>query len=174
MKPFNILLISTLLLFLMAGYASASFTTIHPHEGRTYWTSADGQYIFLINNNAAKNPTYAQVIAVIKRDKTDQRKYVSEKYTCGDFAETVHNNAEKAGYKAGWVPVYGINHVCNVFDTTDKGRVYIDCTGSNGEKGIWDTSVKIANGKTYQRVSLFNTKVHISPSGTVKKYIIYW
>lgn len=54
MKPFNILLISTLLLFLMAGYASATFTTVHPHEGRTYWTGADGQYISLINNNAAK------------------------------------------------------------------------------------------------------------------------
>ena len=155
MKP-SILLCTVFVLWGMCsgGIAAAQITTVNPHIGNTYEVGADGQKISLINYKNASDPTYTKLVEFIKADKTDERLY-SSKYVCSDFAETVHNNAEKAGYKAGWVPVYGINHVCNVFDTTDKGKVYIDCTGSNGEKGIWDTSVKVANGKTYQRVSFF-------------------
>ena len=38
------------------------------------------------------------------------------------------------GYKASWVTIElkdeNGGHVCNVFNTKDKGLVYIDCTGS--------------------------------------------
>jgi hypothetical protein len=117
---------------------SAGFVTVHPHEGNTYWVGEDGHMISLINNNNAVNPTYSQLLAFIEEDKTDEQRYIPGKYTCGDFAETVHNNAEKAGYKAGWVTIEGIDHCCNAFQTSDEGMIYIDCTGSpnGGGPGI--------------------------------------
>lgn len=152
----------------------ASFVTVHPHEGNVYWVGADGHKISLINNNNAVNPTYSQLIAFIKADKTDERSYVPGKYTCGDFAETVHNNAEKAGYRAGWVSIEGINHSCNAFQTTDKGIIYIDCTSSPNGNGYWDSSVKIANGIEYKRVPLFTDNFYFYSMGTVNSYKIYW
>ena len=148
--------------------------TVHPHEGNTYWVGADGHQISLINNNSAVNPTYSQLLSFIKEDKTDEQRYIPGKYTCGDFAETVHNNAEKAGYKAGWVTIEGINHCCNVFQTSDEGIIYIDCTGSpNGEKSC-DTSVKLENGIEYQPIPLFIKNYYIYPMGIVSSYKVYW
>lgn len=147
---------------------------VHPHEGSTYWVGADGHLISLIHNSSAVNPTYSQLLSFIKNDNTDQRKYIPGKYTCGDFAETVQNNAEKAGYKAGWVTIEGINHCCNAFQTTDKGLIYIDCTGSpNGGGESWDSSVKLANGIEYQRIPLFNNNFYFNSMGTVSSYKVY-
>jgi hypothetical protein len=154
--------------------ASASNTTVHPHEGSTWWVGADGQKISLVNNDHAKNPTYAQLITFLKADTTDKRKYAS-KYKCGDFAETLHNNAEKAGYKAGWVTLTGINHCCNVFKTSDKGLIYIDCTGvSSGSNSCYDTKVSLSKGKAYKRIPLFCKNTYFDSMGTVKSYKIYW
>jgi hypothetical protein len=153
----------------------AGFETVHPHEGNTYWVGADGHLISLLHNKSAVNPTYSQLLTFIKNDKTDLRKYIPGQYTCGDFAETVQNNAEKAGYKAGWVTIEGINHCCNAFQTTDKGMIYIDCTGSpNGGGGSWDSSVKLANGGQYQRVPLFSDNFYFNSMGTVSSFKVYW
>ena len=148
--------------------------TVHPHEGNTYWVGADGHLISLIHNSSAVNPTYSQLLSFIKNDNTDQRKYISGKYTCGDFAETVQNNAEKAGYKAGWVTIEGINHCCNVFQTSDKGTIYIDCTGSPNGGGSWDSSVKLANGIEYQRIPLFKSNFYFNSMGTISSFKAYW
>ena len=148
--------------------------TVHPHEGNTYWVGADGHMISLINNNSAVNPAYSQLLSFIKEDKTDEQKYIPGKYTCGDFAETVHNNAEKAGYKAGWVTIEGINHCCNAFQTSDKGTIYIDCTGSPNGGESWDSSVKLANGIEYQRIPLFIKNFYFYSMGTVSSYNVYW
>jgi hypothetical protein len=159
--------------------ASASFVTVHPHVGNTYWVGADGHMISLINNNSAANPTYNQLISFIKKDKTDERTYKPGKYTCGDFAETVHNNAEKAGIKASWVTIDFTNdnggHVCNAFKTTDKGLVYMDCTGSYPHKsGNWDTNVKVQIGKPYRPTALFRSEFTYYSMGTVKSFARYW
>jgi hypothetical protein len=148
--------------------------TVHPHEGNMYWVGANGHQISLINNNSAVNPTYSQLLSFIKNDKTDQQKYIPGKYTCGDFAETVHNNAEKVGYKAGWVTIDGVDHCCNVFQTSDKGTIYIDCTGSPNGGGSWDSSVKLANGNKYQRIPLFSNNFYFNSMGIVSSYKAYW
>ncbi|MFC2041213.1 hypothetical protein ACFLTY_02690 [Chloroflexota bacterium] len=49
---------------------------------------------------------------------------------CADFADRLHNNAEKAGLRCGFV--LGTMHAFNVFETTDKGLIYIDDTGTSG------------------------------------------
>jgi hypothetical protein len=150
------------------------FVTVHPHEGNTYWVGEDGHRISLKNNNSAINPTYRQLLTFIKKDKTDERRYTPGKYTCGDFAETVHNNAEKKGYKAGWVTIEGIDHCCNAFQTSDKGMVYIDCTGSPEGGESHDTTVKLKDGIEYQPVSLYNKDIQFYSMGTVTSFRVYW
>lgn len=150
------------------------FETVNPHEGNVYWVGADGHRISLLHNVSAVNPTYSQLLSFINNDKTDQRKYIPGEYTCGDFAETVQNNAEKAGYKAGWVTIEGVNHCCNAFQTSDKGLIYIDCTGSPSGGGSWDSSVKLANGIEYQRVPLFGGDFYFNSMGKITSYKTYW
>jgi len=109
------------------------------YENDAVIVGGDGKPIELINNPNATNPTYAELVAFIKEDSTDEHPYrddslfpVSLLYICSDFAQDVHNNAEVAGIRAAWV---GIDfeeddegHALNAFETTDKGLVYIDCT----------------------------------------------
>jgi hypothetical protein len=110
-------------------------------DGKVYSTvlpalqvGADGHQITLINNLTARNPTYQEVIDFIKSDQTDKIEYNSSSFVCGDYAELVHNNAERAGIKCGWVSLSlsdGTGHACNSFNTTDKGLIWIDCTSSD-------------------------------------------
>ena len=149
------------------------FTTVNPHEGNTWWVGADDQRIALINSNQAKDPTYAQLVAFIQKDTTDQNRYTST-YQCGDFAETFHNNAEKAGIKAAWVSLDGINHACNAVLTSDEGLVFVDCTGTSSGGGCYDTTVSVNVGSPYKRVSLFCSGGSFGSMGTVNDYTIYW
>jgi len=113
------------------------------YEDGAILVGADGKPIELINNSSATNPAYAMLVAFINKDPTDEHHYVTEldvcigtaevPYSCSDFAEDVHNNAEAAGIKAAWVSI-GFEgddkgHALNAFETTDRGLVYIDCTG---------------------------------------------
>jgi len=93
---------------------------------------ADGEPIVLTNNPDAVDPTFDELMDFIARDRTDENPYVEGVYVCADFAEDVHNNAEAAGIRAGWVGItfdgLSIGHAVDVFETTDRGTVYIDCT----------------------------------------------
>ena len=117
----------------------------------------DGKAIILNNNPKATNPTFNELIAFIKKDKTDSKAYVEDgpdAYVCSDFAEEVHNNAEAAGIRSGWVGIIfegtEEGHAINVFETTDRGLVYIDCTnGGNNETRDWDTIAYIQKGGKY-------------------------
>jgi len=134
-KWYSVLLILGLALLLTSPLTGCK-NPQHIYESNAVVVGGDGAPIDLINNPYATNPTYAVLEAFIVNDPTDTYVY-SEDYSCGDFAEDVHNNAEAMGIKAGWVGIYFIGedkgHACNVFQTTDRGLVYIDCTGSNPE-----------------------------------------
>ncbi|MDO8716728.1 MAG: hypothetical protein Q7J73_07990 [Dehalococcoidales bacterium] len=88
---------------------------------------------------------------------------------CADFAERLHNDAEMAGIRCGYVVVDSINHALNVFETTDKGLVFIDDTGKTsgqiatipttnsilfGQPASWDKVAYVSNGKDYGLVDL--------------------
>jgi hypothetical protein len=121
----------------------------------------DGKPIELIDNPNASNCTYAELLAFIDADPTDTNVYLEGSYVCANFAEDVHNNAEAAGIRAAWV---GIDlegeeqgHALNAFETTDKGLVYIDCTGgglasrlatlvTQSQSQSWDTVAYIEIG----------------------------
>ncbi|MFC2045418.1 hypothetical protein ACFLUH_01905 [Chloroflexota bacterium] len=122
------------LVFLLVIMSAGCGDSGHIFESDAVIVGADGEPIDLVNNPSASNPTYALLEAFVKTDTTDNNIY-TDYYSCGDFAEDVHNNAEAIGIRAGWVGIFFIGeengHACNVFQTTDRGLVYIDCTGSN-------------------------------------------
>jgi hypothetical protein len=137
-------------------YGEIESGDVHPTLG------PDGQPITLVSNPAAVDPTFARLENFLLADKTDQNTYIPGTYVCANFARDVYNNAEKAGIRAAFVGIefQGISegHALNAFMTTDKGLVFIDCTGlealqagpANNDKIV---SVKI--GIDYQPVGLF-------------------
>jgi hypothetical protein len=107
------------------------------------------------------------MVAFIKADATDTRDYIEDgeqAFVCADFAEQVHNNAEAAGIRAGWVGIRfegtGEGHAINAFETTDRGLIYIDCTNGrdieeeNGDIKSWDTVAYIETGEKYGLLSI--------------------
>jgi len=131
--------------------------------GEAVMVGADEHYIVLRNNPDAHNPTWAELRAFLQTDTTEKHAYINGTYTCGDFAETLHNNAEVAGIRTGIVAVElqavnmadGLmNHSLNMFETTDRGLVYIDNTSSS--QGYYaDRIVDLALGRDYISVSIF-------------------
>jgi hypothetical protein len=126
---------------------------------------ADGHKIILINNTEATNPTWAELISFLKEDNTDEIIYDYNSFVCADFAECLHNNAEAAGIKAGYVCVtlgpadYRSTiggHALNIFETSDRGLVFIDCTGYTSDLPISaDKLVDVEVGKDYLPQSIF-------------------
>jgi len=104
-------------------------------------------------------------------------------HICADFAERLHNNAEMAGIRCAYVSVtlagytgpynYGISsstgHACNAFQTTDRGLVYIDCTGMSDSYGPDnnDKVVDVQVGEQYNPEYLFPSGGWYIPSGTM-------
>jgi hypothetical protein len=144
-----------------------------------HW-SADGKPIVLHYNSSAINPTYNQVVDFIRTDKTDEYDYIPEKFTCGNFAKTVYDNAQLSGYKCGIVFIYFVNddiiHACNVFDTTDRGLIFVDCTSSRHRQigDDFNTIVNIEKGKEYRSQSIFGYNTVYGSQGIVRDYEICW
>ena len=134
-------LIGSIVIAIMPGNNNAD---IPPSEDHPYWEYSNeqppysetqyGGQIHLINNKMATDPIWPELAEFLFADKTDEKTYDEHSFTCGAFAEEVHNNAEAAGIKAGWVAVDfedgGIGHALNVFDVEPWGLIYIDCTSS--------------------------------------------
>lgn len=136
-----------------------------------------GNMAYLSNNASAQEVSFAELKSFILDDTTSEGLYLEEAADCVDFAEQVHNNAERAGIKAAFVSVSfvgeEIGHVLNAFKTTDRGLVYIDCTGKRlkfnsittikGEKipvldkphpGEYDKVAYIEKGMQYGAISI--------------------
>jgi hypothetical protein len=111
--------------------------------------------------------------------------YDPAKFVCADYAERLHNNAEKAGIRAAYVIVefstnqtfaspFGSSHALNAFRTTDRGLVFVDVTRPLGVVGgSFDCIVDIKVGQPYVSVPLFSY-VELSPLGVVKSVSIQW
>lgn len=146
-------------------------------ESRLDGISVPGNYA-MASRIGAKNPTYDELIDFIRRDQTDNTPYQADEYTCFDYAMDVHNNAEAAGIRAGVVFLnpnseWGINrHALNVFDTIDKGLIFIDCTS-------YDMRAYVAVGESYSLEPLYSGAIDDnmfvwSFVGTVNDLRIYW
>lgn len=140
---------------------------------------ANGDPVNLKNNASATSPSYDELITWILKDKTDEKTCIPDKYTCGNFAERVHNRAEKAGIKAGIVVIIdedSFKHGLNCFKTTDKGLIFIDCTGA-GNKGIddWGDCFAEFGGGAYKTTSIKDSSLssEVTLEGNVK-YYYFW
>jgi hypothetical protein len=156
-------------------------TTVASISGKTiYWNGGllvggNGHTITLHDNNDAKIPTWSELMYFLQEDKTDQIPYSFGSFVCADYAETLYNNAEKSGIHSGFVclSLDGVGHCCNVFDTTDRGRIFIDDTGSLGSIND-DKQVTIVVGEQYIPTALFSSDVYFLSMGTVNSYEIHW
>ncbi|AKB85149.1 AN1-type zinc finger domain-containing protein [Methanococcoides methylutens] len=126
---------------------------------------ASGEPIELIDNEYAHDVTWDELIGFIKADDTDRLIYADDSFVCADFAERLHNKAEKAGIRSAFVTIDFYDdvdgHALNAFETTDKGLVYVDCTGSTQQIGELDSYDKIGYievGKEYGLISAYYTK----------------
>lgn len=136
----------------------------------------------IVSYGSAANPTWARLLDFLRSDRTDQKVYVPGVYTCGEFARDVHNNAERAGIRAAYVAVElpDAYHSLNAFKTSDRGLVFIDCTGlaaSVPGPSNCDKTVDVRLGRSYVPKSLFpesGWSVTWENMGTVRDVEIYW
>jgi len=123
----------------------------------------DNPRVYLEDESTATNPTWSELIAFLFADPTDDETYWASVFNCTNFAEMLHNNAETAGIKAAFVAVFfeggEVGHALNAFRTTDKGLVYVDCTGRDIMSFIfgyveYDKVAYVVKGKVYGLVSI--------------------
>ena len=138
---------------------------------------ADGSRIILHNNVSAKDPSYEELKTFLRTDLTDSTPFDNNSFVCSDYAEVVHNNAEKYGIRAAFVSVDVYEreegHACNAFNTTDNGLVFVDCTApSLYDLENNDAIVTMKIGENYNLEGLFGS--HKFFDLTVKRYKIYW
>ncbi|MCX7912729.1 MAG: hypothetical protein N2506_07225 [Dehalococcoidales bacterium] len=143
------------------------------------YRSGSASILDLENNGTATNPSWDELLAFLKADKTDLRPYITGVYMCGNYACDVHNNAEAHGIRAAFVAIHFYNnepHAINAFKTTDRGLVYIDCTGStyNLYNVSMDSLVSLAKDRVYSATLLFTTDFYASYDWIVKSIEIYW
>jgi hypothetical protein len=146
-------------------------------DGKTI-LGANGEPVQLLPNSAARDVTWAQLKQFLSNDQTDKIRYKDSTFVCGDFAETLYNNAEKAGINAGYVVIdFGPGtpgHACNAFRTTDRGIVYIDDTGTISGSVNADKTVDLSVGQSYCPVSIFQDCGYWACMGTVSSFHVTW
>ena len=167
----------------------------------SYYVGADGHVITLVNNESAVEPNYEQLIEFIREDKTNEIPYNNSSFVCSDAAERVHNNAETFGFRSAWVYInfenesavlnqetnaLVVGHACNLFNTTDKGLVAIDCTGGSYPSDMsivdlseWDNEVSLVNNAEYIPKLLYSFPgsdklKDFSSMGKITDYYVFW
>lgn len=148
-------------------------TTVRLCRNNVCTVGAAGDVLSITNYASAKDPTYAELLAFLMSDKTDEKRYTST-YMCGDYAKTLHDNAEKAGIRAGWVGNYNCEHAFNVFRTTDKGLIYIDCTGQPNGGTYLDKQLNVEEGKPLTGKYLFKNNITLNMGCVTGNLLVYW
>ena len=113
-----------------------------------------------------QNPTYQEMKTFIAQDPTNANTYSEDKYVCVDFAAAVNNNAEAKGIRCAVVDIFypdGYGHTIVVFDTTDRGLIYIEPQ--------FDQEVKLEVGRSYSQINNFTTPPR---DDTIKRYLTVW
>jgi hypothetical protein len=97
------------------------------------FNSEDGSRIELHNNPSAVDISYAELVNFIDIVRC-------KKGPCLQLAGALHDKAEVNGIRAGVriVQLIGEHHAMTVFQTTDRGEVFVDLTISR-EVDTWET-----------------------------------
>lgn len=161
-------------------------------EGRHGW-----EPVWLQNNSQAIDPSWPALLRFLEADDTDTMDYTtntlvhyegqvlgSPEFVCGNVAEQLHNRAEAKGIRCAHVSVdleegRSIkDHACNAFQTTDRGLVFIDCTGNRaGESGPSRhvRIVEIEVGAGYSPRYLFDSSGWTCVEmGIVRRFSVHW
>lgn len=156
-----------------AGLNSINGALVYNSIQPPYLLHPDGPVVHLVNNPTAMDPTWEELSAFIRTDSTDRNAYLKDLYMCGGFAQDLHNAAEVAGIRAGWVAIdftdRVIGHAATVFQTTDQGLVVIDDTSSydSGGRGLGtglsDNYDKVAYIQIGQEYGVISLEVAVSP-----------
>jgi hypothetical protein len=74
-----------------------------------------------------RDPTYAEAIAFVNSDRTNENEYTDD-YVCYDFTADFNTNAFQMGYRCGFVYIEFSKtaHAITCFNTTDSGLIYIE------------------------------------------------
>ena len=147
-------------LLLAGGLSAAEPEGLRSRDG-VIWVMTNSQPVRLRHNPAARNPTLATLMQFIRKDDTNQVPYTTGKFVCTEFAVQLQARAERAGLRAGIVFVTfttGPGHALNVFQTADRGLVFVDCTGGPPGQaqatGAFDTFGYLQKGRPYGRLPL--------------------
>jgi hypothetical protein len=118
--------------------------------------------MYIHNSPDARNVTYQEVMDFILSDNTDQLIYDDEKFICIDYAVAVHDNAERQNVSAGVVTceIGGTLHALNVFATTDRGLIYVDCTGARAGEPAHN----------YDKIASIEDVYHVTPVVDISPY----
>jgi peptidoglycan hydrolase CwlO-like protein len=101
-------------------------------EAAGYQVGYDAGYAQGVEDGAGsgwyiRDPTYAEAIAFINSDRTDENEYTDE-YVCYDFTADFNTNAFQLGYRCGFVYIEFLHsaHAIACFNTTDRGLIYVE------------------------------------------------
>jgi hypothetical protein len=165
-------------------------------DGIWQYVGADGKPIALVNNVASRDVSYAELLEFIKMDQTDKHEYNNTSWMCGEYTETLHNNAENHAIRSAWVYISlqddknkskSNYHSCNAFNTTDNGVVFIEQTNSPDTFGrdsivqsmsIGDEYIVfLIEPENYVNQTTGNTTdeiVSFGSEGMIEDYTVYW
>ncbi len=127
-----------------------------------YETNASLYKMYIHNTPTACNITYDDMVRFILEDSSDQVPYGDDSYICIDYAVAVHDNAERQNITAGLVTcdVNGSMHALNVFNTTDMGLVYVDCTGARAGEPVHN----------YDKIAHIDGRYRVEPMADISPY----
>jgi len=118
------------------------------------------------NEYVSKNPTYQEMKAFLEQDPSNDKTYVEGSYVCVDFSAAVNNNAEAKGIRCGVVDIFypdGYGHTIIAFDTTDRGRIYVEPQ--------FDQEVQLVVGRSYSQLNNFTSAPR---NDTIQRYLVVW
>ena len=114
-----------------------------------------------------RDPTYKEVVAFLRKDKTNLNKYVEGTYVCSHFARDVCNNAESEGLRCAYISLIYPDggHTIIAFDTIDEGLVYFESQTDERAKPIvgkrYYKCVEPKPGYYYEKPSFDDTIIDI-------------
>jgi hypothetical protein len=143
--------------------------------------NALGEVVTLTEYRNATDQNWSTVLNFLQQDHTEQRLYDDPGYVCADFARDLHDRAEQQGIRCGYVGIsfsskeidprwytpasssdHTINigqinllldgHALNVFNTTDRGLIYVDMT-NDGITGA-DKIAYLKRGEEYNTLRI--------------------
>lgn len=84
-----------------------------------------------LQQSTLENPTWSELEKFLRLDDTDTMPYIEDSFDCSGFGITLRDRAWRYGMRSAYVEIgfsEGEGHALNVFETTDKGLIYIDDT----------------------------------------------